>query len=623
LFAGRVFNSRLSIGLLTLAALALRLVTIDAHGFWIDEIASLDAVSLGFPTFVTDRAGHLANQTPGHYLIVWLMSLLADPTTTTVFGRLPSALAGALTVPVVYALGAILFGRAQGAIAAAMLVLSAVHLNYSQDLRPYSLMVLLTVLAVYCLLRADATGSPGWWAAFATAAAGNALNSYMAVTLAMPPMMLLLAWVMWKKWRRREREPRAFRYGVAATVVLLAALAVSARDMLGSQRAAPDLGRLSVGSMVGAVQELLAWFAQFGIGGPAERGLQLLVILLAWAGLLAAVAHPRKGARRYPGAAVCALFMVVPPVLLAVFATGSVVFQRYALFSMPFYFLLVGQGLVALYRAWTPARGAAGTWVARGGAIVLAVVLTGAFAVGAYVYEHPGLHERVAFRQDFRGAANYLTLRARPEDAVVFLDDTGHGYTITGFYWKGTPPAPAFDSRDPRLFAHEVRGDIYWVASLENLEALDRLASAEQSWAEVKAFERVRVLRESGSAGMIESMDRVVSKLEDLLPGYQPIVTLRGCVLQGRGQVEEAAEAYRRAGPFFPIGAIYLEAAGGYERLGRGAFAWREALLSKYLEPYRPEVHEWLAARLDTEQYARESGAETEIARLLGQDAAR
>ncbi|HET9492831.1 MAG TPA: glycosyltransferase family 39 protein [Chloroflexia bacterium] len=616
-------STGLGVGLLTFAALVLRLATLDAHGFWTDEIASLDVVSLGFPTFVTQREGHLANQTPGHYLIVWLTSLLADPATTTVFGRLPSALAGALTVPVLYALGALLFGRAQGVIAAAMLVLSAAHLNYSQDLRPYSLMTLLTILSVYCLLRAAATGKAGWWAAFAAAAAANALNAYMAVTLAVPALVPLLGWVLLKKWRARGRDPHALRYGVLATGVMLAALAVSALDMLGSQRTPPDLSRLSVGAMVGSVQELLAWFGQFGVGGATERGLQLLVLLLAWAGLLVAVAHPRQGTRRYLGAAACALFMLVPPLLLAVFATSTAVFQRYALFAMPFYFLLVAHGLVALYRGREPGPGKAGARVVRGVALALAVVVAGAFVAGAYVYLHPDLHERVAFRQDFRGVAVYLSQHAGPDNTVVFLDDTGHGYTVTGFYWKGSPPVPAFDSRDPRLFAHEVRGDIYWVVSLENLDALDRLASADQGWGEAKAFERVRVLRESGSAGMTESMDRVVGKLEALLPGYQPVVTLRGCVLQGRGHVKEAAETYRRAGPFFPIGNIYLEAAEGYERLGREAFAWREALLAKYLEPYRPGVHEWLAAQLDDGQYAKESLAEEELARLLGQEAAR
>src|SRR5438477_8761338 len=136
----RPFDTRFALLLIFLFGLLLRLLTLDAHGFWFDEIESLDISSLGIPTFITDRFGYAANQTPLHFGIVWLTSLLADPATTTVIGRLPSALAGALTIPLVYALGKELFGRTQGLIAALLLALSAVHLNYSQDLRPYSLL---------------------------------------------------------------------------------------------------------------------------------------------------------------------------------------------------------------------------------------------------------------------------------------------------------------------------------------------------------------------------------------------------------------------------------------------------------------------------------------------------
>ena len=87
--------------------------------------------------------------------------------------------------------------------------------------------------------------------------------------------------------------------------------------------------------------------------------------------------------------------------------------------------------------------------------------------------------------------------------------------------------------------------------------------------------------------------------------------------LQARGQLDEAATTYKRAGTYFPIGDAYLQAADGYDRLGNSKFAWREALLSKYLQPFRPEVHSWLAGRLQAANHPEQSRIETELARLL------
>ena len=115
-----------------------------------------------------------------------------------------SALVGALTIPLAYALGKELFGKAQGLIAALLLALSAVHLNYSQDLRPYSMLVFLTTLILYALVRADHTNSRGWWAGFVAAGIVNALNSYVALSFATPAILPFLAWVLWQKWRNRS-----------------------------------------------------------------------------------------------------------------------------------------------------------------------------------------------------------------------------------------------------------------------------------------------------------------------------------------------------------------------------------------------------------------------------------
>ncbi|MGA7730772.1 MAG: glycosyltransferase family 39 protein, partial [Chloroflexia bacterium] len=620
----RAMQSRYVLPAIFLLGLALRLATLDAHGYWGDEVNSLDGASIGFPDMIWGRFGYVANQTPLHYIIVWLTSTLADPAATSILVRLPSALAGALTILAVYALGKETFGYGQGLVAALLVALSPRLLSFSQDLRLYSLMVLLTVLSVYCLLRADRTDSPRWWTAFALAHIANVANAYVALTLATPPLMLYLGWVLWKKWQARAVSQRTLVYAVIGIGVALAGTALAALDLLGAPRMSPNLGLFSPMSALASVIEFLTWFTNFGFSGNVERLLQMLVLLIALLGLFAALAHPMRDMRRYEPAYICTLYIVVPPVMLAVLATTSVVFQRYALFAMPFYFLLVGHGIVTLYSLGAAGEGRYARFAqqARVTAVALAVVIVGAFGAGAYFYENPATHVNMAYRPDFRAAARHLSNTATPVDTIIFLDDPGLGYTITNFYWHNEPPTAAYDARDPRLFARQPPGDIYWVVSLEDLGALDRISSGDQGWGDVARFERVSVLRQSGQADMKGAMDGIVSKLETIWLGAQPVITLRGCIQQANNDLQQAADTYRRAGTYFPVGDDYLRTAEGYDKLGLDTFAWREAFISKFWQPFRPQVHEWLAEKLAQDGYGEQSRAEAELARLLSADPA-
>jgi hypothetical protein len=395
-------------------------------------------------------------------------------------------------------------------------------------------------------------------------------------------------------------------------------MAVSALDLLGGPRVSPNLGKFSFVTGLSSIPELLSFFTQFGLDPRFERLLQLVVLVVSLLGLLMAVANPERSERRYEGAAICLLFVVVPSLLLSLIATGSAVFQRYALFVMPFYFLLIAHGIVSLY-GLLPVRENRSlriTW--RAIATVIGGMVVGAFILGAYDYLNPDLHSKVAFRQDFRAVASYLSQKAGPFDTIIFVDDTGHGYTVANFYWKNNPPTAAYDARDPLLFARQPQGDIYWVTSFDNPAALDAISQPDMGWAEVAAFERVRVLRETDSESITSSMSHLVDRLAVLMPGYQPVMTLQGCVLQARGELDAAAVTYRRAGTYFPIGQDYLRAATGYGDLGNGRYAWREALLSKYLQPFSPELHLWLAARLQAANQPDQSRDEAELAQLLG-----
>jgi hypothetical protein len=632
----------LILGGILLLGLGLRLYCLDCHGFWGDELNSLDGAAAGIPAIFESRFGWISNQTPLHYLILWLTTLPIDPTTSAALVRMPSALVGALTPLVVYGLGRELFGRVQGLLAALMLALSAVHLNHSQELRLYSMLVFLSCVSVYSLLMARRTGRARWWLAFAAATIANLANAYVADTLFMPAFAPYLAWVLWQLWTQRRANPRQFRYAFIAMLAVSLGYAAMLLQMLGASRTPPNLAAFSPAAVLPSIVELLTWFTRFGLDPQVERPLQIVLLLLALLGLGFAgwgmddgrrttddgsktsahlkpdVRRPSSVVHRQPQASVflCSLFLFIPAVLLLIFGSTTVVFQRYALFAMPLYFLLISNGCLALpFIVSYILRKRSNTQYAAYVPVALVLVC---FAAGAYNYFSPEAHLPLSYRPDFRGAAHYLSQRASAQDTIIFIDDPGLGYTISNYYWKGRPPAPAYDARDPRLFAREIRGDIYWVVSSEDLGVLPRISAPTQGWAGVERLERVLVLREAGPvASMLDSMDRIVSKLEAIEPGAQPIITLRGCVYQARGDARAAANTYKRAGTYFPVGDDYLRTGKGFDALGDETKAWREAFISKFWQPDKPAVHKWLAQKLMDAGYRTESGIESRITQAL------
>jgi hypothetical protein len=299
---------------------------------------------------------------------------------------------------------------------------------------------------------------------------------------------------------------------------------------------------------------------------------------------------------------------------MALFRTSNTVFQRYILFSLPFYLLLVANGVVALWGLITPRIGNPNR--ARVGGIALATLLLVPFAYSAWVYFDPGQYRVFNSQPDYRGVAQYLRSVAQPGDLIVVADEPALGSTVLDYYWRGEPPAALFDARDPRL-PIKTGGNVYYVVSFfQNDPAfLDKLSIADSGWYDAH-FARVAVLG-APPGDVSASLDRLVSLLEAENAQFQPVQTLRASLDQLEGAVAEAADGYASAGAYFGTGEEYLRTAEGYLQRGDRARAWREALISKFMRPGSPALHEWLAARLIEESRPALGVIEREVARLV------
>jgi len=197
---------------LTAVALALRLVTLSRASLWLDEAAEARFAALPLSDcWSADRNVPPLNRVMLHF---W----------TRAFGdsefslRFPAMILGTLCVPAIYLLAAQTFGRRVGLLAAFLTAVSPPAIEFSQEARQYSLLVLVTILATYFFLRSvdkPRAVSFGLYAAF------TAIGMYTHYLFA----LVILAHLAW--YAVSGRRSRAGGVGVVLACTLAAVLYLS------------------------------------------------------------------------------------------------------------------------------------------------------------------------------------------------------------------------------------------------------------------------------------------------------------------------------------------------------------------------------------------------------------
>jgi hypothetical protein len=293
---------------LVVLAAGLRLATLDQQSFWYDE--AYTPVHVLHPSlWATLRSvADTENTPPLWYVLAWADARLFG--TGAVALRLPSALAGIATVPVVWAIGRELGGRRAGLIAAALVATSPLFVWYSQEARAYALFVLLAALTMLCFLRAERDPTPRRLAAFALAGSLALLTHYFAVFLLIPMAL----------WLLRERTTRR------AALPAIAALAIVGVALLGLISAQGGHGTQWIGrwALPSRLQAIVQYYLTGYSGASLGHGLELLVALPILVGLalgLARLLERGPGDRMRHGAMLALLITataVLIPIMLAV-----------------------------------------------------------------------------------------------------------------------------------------------------------------------------------------------------------------------------------------------------------------------------------------------------------------
>lgn len=358
-------------------ATTLSLLLLNSKSFWLDEAESLriaDAHRHLLAVAFTD-GGNFAL----YYVLLheWLRLGTSDG-----FVRLLSVISAVLSVAALFALGRHLGGRLLGAIAAGMLAINPFFIAYAQEARGYSLLLLLSILSTYFLVRAiEEPGLPWRWAAYVATAVlmvythlfGLFVLAAHAATLPFLP----------------QRVP--WRFGLASAASILGLLLPLAR--VASRHGTESIAWIPPVSIPLAVQMLSSV-----AGGPALA--VLFVVLVAYA-LVSSLGPNARSASPAPFLPLLLMWLVVPIALAALFSALGVriFFPRYLIVVLAPIVLLAAVGVVRIPRRWVAS------------ALVAIVAVLSAQGLWLYYFFSP--------KEDWRGAAAFIASGATRGDALV------------------------------------------------------------------------------------------------------------------------------------------------------------------------------------------------------------
>jgi uncharacterized membrane protein len=152
-----------------LIAAFLRFASLSEQSLWSDEIQTIE-IARGSLSEIALTAAQTNIQPP---LFFWLVRAMAAFGSNEFNIRLPSAIAGLLTVPLVWAIAAQMTSRFTSIIVMLTIAISPFHIWYSQEARGYALLLFFLTASVSCLLA--------WWRGVKQARLGYLISTVLAL----------------------------------------------------------------------------------------------------------------------------------------------------------------------------------------------------------------------------------------------------------------------------------------------------------------------------------------------------------------------------------------------------------------------------------------------------------
>ena len=407
------------VGLILLGA-GLRLVQLGQESLWFDEAWTA--------LFAQQRGAALReilwNQPfPFYYLLMSGWTTLAGWSEVAL--RLLSALAGIVSIPLLYRLVAALFTRRDAKVAALLLAVSPLHVWYSQEARMYALAAALALAANLAFLVALRTNRRSWWAAYVLlSACGLHTFYYNALFLAVQGLAMLYQLVRERFSSQMRRLLSSWLLAQCLILLLfLPGLRVLFSQVQGGtwEWVAAKYGRPSLNALVQVAQSFslgVTWE-----GAALWRWAALALFALAFlCGIGKFLASRERIVFRLDlGFSTlfllfCLGFPVVAIFLLSQFRPGFLL--RYLLPFLPYHLATVGCGIAKLRSR-----------VLFAGALILLLL--------ACAYSLHGLYAREQ-KENWRGVAQYIDANLAERDVICVMDEDA--LPALRYYYRGAAP---------------------------------------------------------------------------------------------------------------------------------------------------------------------------------------
>ncbi len=410
-------------GAILLVSAVIRFYRLDYHSLWFDEAVSVRWAWLG-PATIMDVSMKLVEDKlpPLYYLMLHYWTRVFGSSEVAV--RSLSALLGVLYLLPLYGLGAALFNRRTGLIAALLAAVNPFLVWYSQETRMYAAVALFSLAATYCFLRAlraNGRAEFGWWAGYVVLTVSGIYTHQFAAFIV--PFQAVYFGLCWLADGQRPavsgQQPATgkwWRVGLALAAVALGFLPLALNAWRVSGETGPGQPFANLGHQL---QTLVMAFTLFRVpwdGRVVWAVLAGATALLLW-GLLAP-APRRKAAGAIPddrpagpaqGRLFLACYLLVPFVVvnLLLWRDRLLIYDvRYFIVLVAPFVLLVAAGVDGVLRRASVA-----------GVLVL-LALTGV-TLAALRYDWSPRYRR----EDWRSAARYVIEHQRVSDAVLVYVD--------------------------------------------------------------------------------------------------------------------------------------------------------------------------------------------------------
>lgn len=371
----------LALILLTLAGAWLRLSHLGTKSLWLDEGATVALARASWQHFWWVWWHGEANLQTIYFLFmrVWVHGGLSET-----WLRLPSALFGVASIPLLYTLARKFTGVMGALVAAALLTFNPTHVYYSQEARSYTLAILLVLLSTSFFVEAVQSNRTRDWLCWTICGIAVFYSHDLAALVLVAQVASLFLKARPVPWRR------GLSFGAIIFVLAIPGLTYVFR-------ASPENLHFA---WMPRPSPLEFWHLAMFFGGS---GVKVALAIVLWIAGICLVLRKRRddAADDFWRGMLIVLWAVIPPVILALISLREPLFlQRYMVFSLPATILLAALGVDAL-RKWKIG--------------LLLVIALCAMSLPSIVkdYAKP--------REDWRGASIAVLSGATLGDAVVFF----------------------------------------------------------------------------------------------------------------------------------------------------------------------------------------------------------